>query len=183
MAVVGQVSKVSRYLTPRCISARCSSSLSAAHMINENSRFGILGGGLAGLTSAYYLAKRLPESNQIIVWEKTDRFGGWVQSSRVEDQTNGASFVFESGPRSVRPKGLAGLISLELGYDIDPGLGASRFRDCYTQDSSVRQESLYLHETRASKATFLHIFIDHIYTQASHIVDTSGATHGPTAYN
>jgi oxygen-dependent protoporphyrinogen oxidase len=83
-------------------------------MMNENSRFGILGGGLAGLTSAYYLSKRLPESSQIIVWEKADRFGGWVQSSRVDDQTNGGSFVFESGPRSVRPKGLAGLISLEL---------------------------------------------------------------------
>ncbi|PLW18073.1 hypothetical protein PCANC_14711 [Puccinia coronata f. sp. avenae] len=118
MAVVGQVSKVSRYLTPRCISDRCSSSLSAAHMMNENSRFGILGGGLAGLTSAYYLSKRLPESSQIIVWEKAHRFGGWVQSSRVDDQTNGGSFVFESGPRSVRPKGLAGLISLELIRDL-----------------------------------------------------------------
>ncbi|KAA1067520.1 oxygen-dependent protoporphyrinogen oxidase [Puccinia graminis f. sp. tritici] len=97
---------------------RYSSAPASTHVINEGSRIGILGGGLAGLTSAYYLSKQLPESNQIIVWEKAHRFGGWVQSSRVDDQNNRTPLVFESGPRSVRPKGLAGLISIELIKDL-----------------------------------------------------------------
>ncbi|POW12942.1 hypothetical protein PSTT_04186 [Puccinia striiformis] len=129
MTDIIRTTKLSRTLTKRYIDNRRLLSISSIsrHPIykNENSpsrSFGILGGGLAGLTSAYYLSKQLPQSNnprQITVWEKENRFGGWVQSSRIEDnnlaEKNGTgSFVFESGPRSVRPKGLAGLISLEL---------------------------------------------------------------------
>ncbi|KAI9617319.1 hypothetical protein H4Q26_013189 [Puccinia striiformis f. sp. tritici PST-130] len=129
MTDIIRTTKLSRTLTKRYIDNRRLLSISSIsrHPIykNENSpsrSFGILGGGLAGLTSAYYLSKHLPQSNnprQITVWEKENRFGGWVQSSRIGDdnlaEKNGTgSFVFESGPRSVRPKGLAGLISLEL---------------------------------------------------------------------
>lgn len=84
----------------------------------QYSRIGILGGGLAGLTSAYYLSKRLPSSNQIILWEKQNRLGGWVHSFNIKgDEKN--SFLVESGPRSVRPKGLAGLISIQLIKDLN----------------------------------------------------------------
>ncbi|KAH9440995.1 hypothetical protein MJO29_015368 [Puccinia striiformis f. sp. tritici] len=133
MTDIIRTTKLSRTLTKRYIDNRRLLSISSIsrHPIykNENSpsrSFGILGGGLAGLTSAYYLSKHLPQSNnprQITVWEKENRFGGWVQSSRIGDdnlaEKNGTgSFVFESGPRSVRPKGLAGLISLELIKDL-----------------------------------------------------------------
>ena len=63
----------------------------------------ILGGGLSGLCSAYYLSK-LPQ-NRVILLERSSRFGGWVRT-----QPNG----FEAGPRSVRPVGLQGLLTLQI---------------------------------------------------------------------
>lgn len=95
------------------------SSSSPPRFISERpSKIGILGAGLAGLTSAYYLSNRLPSSTQIVVWEKQPRFGGWVQSSKFKDARTGTHFIFEAGPRSVRPKGLAGLIGLKLIRDL-----------------------------------------------------------------
>ena len=72
----------------------------------------ILGGGLSGLSTAFYLSKALPASHKIIILEKSKRFGGWIQTSKHE---NGISF--EAGPRSIRPVGLQGLLTLDLvGY-------------------------------------------------------------------
>jgi len=68
----------------------------------------ILGGGLSGLSSAYYLAKTLPAAHKIVLLEKSSRFGGWVHTT----QASGISF--ENGPRSVRPVGLQGLLTLQL---------------------------------------------------------------------
>ncbi|EGG08851.1 uncharacterized protein MELLADRAFT_42777 [Melampsora larici-populina 98AG31] len=85
--------------------------------ILTNGSFVILGGGLAGLTSAYYLSKGLPAGSQakITLLERSDRFGGWVHSPNVGRDER---CVFEGGPRSVRPKGLSGLMTLDLVKDL-----------------------------------------------------------------
>lgn len=70
-------------------------------------KIAILGGGLSGLCSAYYLSKALPKS-QIVLLEGSSRFGGWVRTIEHEGIT------FEAGPRSVRPVGLSGMLTLEL---------------------------------------------------------------------
>ena len=53
----------------------------------------IIGGGLTGLTAAYYLGHAKPEWN-IELYEQASRFGGKIQTEHVDD------FVVELGPDS-----------------------------------------------------------------------------------
>ena len=57
----------------------------------------VLGGGISGLCSAYFLQKR--EGVKITLVEKGDHLGGWI---RTKEQSG---FLFEQGPRSCRPVG------------------------------------------------------------------------------
>ena len=75
----------------------------------------VIGGGITGLTAAYYLTRELPGA-AITLYEASDRLGGWISSHRVpvEDGT----VLFEGGPRTLRPAG-NGALSLELMRDLD----------------------------------------------------------------
>jgi protoporphyrinogen/coproporphyrinogen III oxidase len=78
----------------------------------------VLGGGIAGLTSAFHLSRRFPTS-LVTLLEKENRFGGWVRSDRVEvddGKGNQASVLLEAGPRTLRPgaKGVMELVSVPL---------------------------------------------------------------------
>ncbi|XP_028567066.2 protoporphyrinogen oxidase isoform X3 [Podarcis muralis] len=77
----------------------------------------VLGGGVSGLATCYYLA-RSPQAPKVILLESSSRLGGWIHSTRTED---GA--VFEHGPRGIRPAGAVGrntlLMVSELGLDAD----------------------------------------------------------------
>lgn len=99
----------------------------------------ILGGGLSGLSSAYFFLKALtPEARKItriVVLEKQDRTGGWCKSVRVdrdrefegrttdrtlsegkekEQEMDKETMVFETGPRSIRPVGLQGWLTIDM---------------------------------------------------------------------
>ena len=66
-------------------------------MNKETKRIVIVGGGITGLTAAYYLQKEMRNSQlpyEITLLEGTDRLGGKIQT----DTTNG--FVIERGPDS-----------------------------------------------------------------------------------
>lgn len=66
----------------------------------------ILGGGIKGLSAAWYAKKRFPHA-KITLLEKGKRLGGWIQSS------NEGGFFFERGPRTFqfsRSKHLLALI-------------------------------------------------------------------------
>jgi oxygen-dependent protoporphyrinogen oxidase len=91
------------------------------------SSIAVLGGGISGLSTAYYLARLAPASTKIVLIESKDRLGGWIQSRRVapgkydnkthlpklsNDEKN--SILFEAGPRSLRPAGVNGTILLEM---------------------------------------------------------------------
>ncbi|KAL8797728.1 MAG: hypothetical protein Q9195_000080 [Heterodermia aff. obscurata] len=71
----------------------------------------ILGGGITGLASAFYLSKQLPEA-RITIFEGSSLLGGWLHSKQV-DVGNG-SVVFEQGPRTLRPNIPNGLVTLNL---------------------------------------------------------------------
>lgn len=75
----------------------------------------ILGGGLGGLSTGYYLLKNNLNSNNklnLFLLEATNYCGGWIKSIRTKD------YVFEQGPRTIRPKGLPGLNTLNMMQDL-----------------------------------------------------------------
>ncbi|KAL8841943.1 MAG: hypothetical protein Q9170_000723 [Blastenia crenularia] len=81
----------------------------------EVSNVAVLGGGITGLASAYYLAKQVPEA-QITLFEGTSRLGGWLRSEKV-DVGNG-KVIFEQGPRTLRPTRPNGWITLDLAQSL-----------------------------------------------------------------
>ncbi|KAH8880683.1 Protoporphyrinogen oxidase [Thozetella sp. PMI_491] len=63
----------------------------------------VLGGGLTGLTTAYWLSVLRPAS-KITLYEASDRLGGWVDSEQAEvrgDDGEKRTVVWERGPRTV----------------------------------------------------------------------------------
>ncbi|KAK3669627.1 oxygen-dependent protoporphyrinogen oxidase [Recurvomyces mirabilis] len=75
----------------------------------------ILGGGITGLASAYYLARELPNS-RITVYEASDRIGGWLSSKRVP--VKDGTILFEAGPRTLRPAS-NGVLSARMMQELD----------------------------------------------------------------
>jgi oxygen-dependent protoporphyrinogen oxidase len=53
----------------------------------------IAGGGISGLSAAWFARKRYPEA-EIVVLEKTQELGGWMKTQREQ------GFFFETGPRT-----------------------------------------------------------------------------------
>jgi oxygen-dependent protoporphyrinogen oxidase len=87
-------------------------------------RFLILGGGITGLSAAWFLQKKYPNAH-ITLLEKEDRLGGWIRTSFE----NG--FLFEKGPRTFQKARSPHLLNLiqELGLETlssDP-VAAKRF--------------------------------------------------------
>lgn len=69
--------------------------------------FVILGGGITGLATAWFLRQRYGSAIHLTVIEKTARLGGWIETARKE------GFLFEQGPRGCRPIG-NGVDTLQL---------------------------------------------------------------------
>jgi oxygen-dependent protoporphyrinogen oxidase len=78
---------------------------------NHPKEIAVLGGGITGLASAYFLSNALPEA-RISIYESTDRLGGWLQTKHID--TKSGDVVFEQGPRTLRFTLPAGLVMLEL---------------------------------------------------------------------
>ncbi|KAF5307349.1 hypothetical protein FQR65_LT07066 [Abscondita terminalis] len=74
----------------------------------------ILGGGISGLSAAHYLRRKFPRE-AITLLEASDRNGGWIRSVKRD------GYIFEQGPRTIRPQGIKGANTLKLIDDI--GLG------------------------------------------------------------
>ncbi len=86
----------------------------------------ILGGGIAGLSAAWFLHKKHPDA-KITLLEKSARLGGWMQTEQLGD------FSFEKGPRTFQagkcPHLLALIRDVGLGEELlfsDP-LAAKRY--------------------------------------------------------
>lgn len=66
----------------------------------------VLGGGLTGLTTAYYLTRFNPDA-KVTIYESQDRVGGWIDTEQVEVTTLAGTeetISFERGARVVSPQ-------------------------------------------------------------------------------
>ncbi|KAF1354191.1 Protoporphyrinogen oxidase [Lizonia empirigonia] len=81
-------------LASQCTRVRFSSTATA-----PPERIAVLGGGIAGLSSAYFASKEFPTS-KITVYESGAETGGWIRTKRV--QVPGGHVLFEAGPRTLR---------------------------------------------------------------------------------
>ncbi|KAK4881047.1 hypothetical protein RN001_004366 [Aquatica leii] len=71
----------------------------------------ILGGGISGLSAAFYLRKKFPLLS-ITLLEASNRNGGWIKSEKHD------GYIFEQGPRTIRPHGNKAINTLDLIEDI-----------------------------------------------------------------
>ncbi|XP_065372378.1 protoporphyrinogen oxidase [Calliphora vicina] len=72
----------------------------------------VLGGGISGLSAGYYLLKKFGQPTAI--FEASNRVGGWIRTEKHKEK----GFIFEAGPRTIRPKGIPGANTLELIEDL-----------------------------------------------------------------
>lgn len=100
------------YTTPACqVASRRQQYSTLQAKRHDPTDVAVLGGGITGLVSAYYLSKEFSNA-KIVLFEGSSRLGGWVKSEKV-DVGNG-SVIFEQGPRNLRPSIPNGLITLDL---------------------------------------------------------------------
>jgi len=71
----------------------------------------VLGGGITGLATAYFLTQEFPNV-KISLFESKEELGGWVKSDKIS--VGDGEVMFESGPRSLRPAPPAGTLALKL---------------------------------------------------------------------
>jgi hypothetical protein len=73
----------------------------------------ILGGGITGLTTAYYLSRRFPNT-RITILESQPTVGCWIRTKTVDLGSEYGKVVLEAGPRTLRSvsKPLIELVSL-----------------------------------------------------------------------
>ncbi|GAA5860481.1 hypothetical protein JCM1840_000270 [Sporobolomyces johnsonii] len=110
----------------------CPSSAHGTTSASPENTLAILGGGLSGLSSAVYFLRSLaPEARRrtrVVVLEKEERVGGWCKAVRLRNgkqlednaqvagQDKDGLLVFETGPRSIRPTGLQGWLTIEMAH-------------------------------------------------------------------
>lgn len=86
-------------------------------MVEAKKKVAIIGGGITGLTAAYYLQKKIQEENVPMTYrlfERSERLGGKIQT----DYTNG--FVIERGPDSfLARKVSATKLAKEVGLEAE----------------------------------------------------------------
>ncbi|CUS12361.1 unnamed protein product [Tuber aestivum] len=76
----------------------------------------VLGGGITGLSAAWYLSKLAP-SIPVTLYEKLDRLGGWLNTKRIESEDG--TIQFEQGPRTIRPWTVSGLVTIDMIRQLD----------------------------------------------------------------
>jgi len=118
-------------LLTSCLKQACSRpAFTATHLRRyatnsaHNADIAILGGGITGLATAYYISKEVP-SAKITIYEAGPRVGGWLHSKRVE--VDGGTVLFEQGPRTlrfVRPNGLLTALLVRVYFSLPEELFA-----------------------------------------------------------
>ncbi len=116
----GQVNTLDFLLKQCCARPACQRSFLRRHYVTASSTsntkpeppsIGILGGGITGLASAYFLSRDLPNA-KITLFEASSRLGGWLHSRSVD--VGSGNVIFEQGPRNLRPTVPNGVITLDL---------------------------------------------------------------------
>ncbi|RNA38960.1 protoporphyrinogen oxidase [Brachionus plicatilis] len=63
-------------------------------------KIAVIGGGISGLSAAYYLKKFSLPISEIVLYEASNRFGGWIDSKKAS--INQETVFLEKGPRTLR---------------------------------------------------------------------------------
>lgn len=89
-------------------------------MLSKNSRVAVVGGGISGLTFAYFLGRLRPDV-KITVFEKESRVGGYINTASASEKTKRESrctsargLKMEKGPRTLRGVSPGTLIIVDL---------------------------------------------------------------------
>lgn len=69
------------------------------YIVPNNGSVGIIGGGISGLSYAFFLSKFRPDI-KIRIFESSKRSGGWINTEFLK--INGKDVGFEKGPRTLR---------------------------------------------------------------------------------
>ncbi|CAK1367084.1 Protoporphyrinogen oxidase [Cercospora beticola] len=96
----------------------------------------ILGGGITGLASAYFLTRQFPNA-KVTLYEAKERVGGWLESKRVP--VKDGNILFEAGPRTLRPQS-NGVLAARLMQELDLTKDA-----IFTQNTSPAARSRFLY--------------------------------------
>ncbi|KAI1871377.1 uncharacterized protein JN550_004371 [Neoarthrinium moseri] len=80
----------------------------------EPKRIAVIGGGITGLSTAYYAAQKFP-SAEITIFESTSRLGGVIESKPISvSGPSPGSFLCEVGPRTLRANAPRAVVTCEL---------------------------------------------------------------------
>lgn len=90
---------------------RSRSYATSSTIAQPSNEIAVLGGGITGLASAFYLTKELPDA-KITIYEASDTLGGWLRTKHI-DVGNG-SILFEQGPRTLRAGTPAGTLTVSM---------------------------------------------------------------------
>ncbi|KAI9099396.1 hypothetical protein DFS34DRAFT_703439 [Phlyctochytrium arcticum] len=114
--------------------------------------FIVLGGGISGLSAAWYFSRLAPASARITLVDQSSRLGGWVRTE--QDPETGD--LLEVGPRTLRPAGAPGKVTLQMVYDL--GL-ASEILTVSKSSPAARNRFIYkdgqLHQLPSSPLSLL----------------------------
>lgn len=81
-------------------------------------RVAIIGGGISGLSTAYYIKKLSLPVSEIIIYESSNKLGGWIDTKKTN--CGDEEVCFEKGPRTLRiaTGELKELNSLQMAQDL-----------------------------------------------------------------
>lgn len=78
----------------------------------EPHHIAVIGGGITGLATTFYAAKRFPRA-KITLFEASNRLGGVIDSITVQLK-DGTSAVCEMGPRTLRANAPRAIVTIDL---------------------------------------------------------------------
>ncbi|KAI3484098.1 hypothetical protein L1887_52923 [Cichorium endivia] len=141
---------------PRRSLATSSALLAAA--ASDKKRIAVLGGGIAGLTSAYRLAQQLPQDRyDVVLLEQQSRLGGWIQSERISLPSDAST---SPSPTALVEMGPAQHPSCRLLWAGDasarPIAWTARASSAGAQDGAFSTESIPLLPGQARQAAQQH---------------------------
>lgn len=95
-------------------------SVAGLKQLSLNSRVSVIGGGISGLSFAYFLGRLRPDVN-ITVFEKNNRVGGYINTVRATEETikqtgshGERALKMERGPRTLRGVSAGTLIIVDM---------------------------------------------------------------------
>ncbi|KAJ1506352.1 hypothetical protein HMI54_001629 [Coelomomyces lativittatus] len=75
----------------------------------------VIGGGITGLSCAFYLKKYVPWVSSVLLLEKhPTKWGGWIDSEIKMLPNSNQPCLLENGPRALKPSGFAGFLTSSL---------------------------------------------------------------------